>query len=137
MPGFCKTYQHRIIYQTLVTSISFLNAHHSNFLTAFFLRSQRQNYKYESFLCGIDVNTFWLPIIYLFIKCLFASLLRFHLLFSLMKKVTKKSRLPKKSWKFEWLSKMKSVTTVVQSRAFVGLTNVLLLPNIGNIDFIS
>ena len=32
---------------------------------------------------------------------------------------------------------MKLVTTYLQSRAFLGLANVLLLPNIGNIDFIS
>ena len=44
---------------------------------------------------------------------------------ALIEKVTKKSRLSKKSWKFEWLPKMKSVTTFVQSQAFVGLTNNL------------
>jgi hypothetical protein len=53
---------------------------------------------------------------------------------ALMKKVTKKSSPPgptpfgqdcrKKAKKFEWQSEMKSVTALVQGRAFVGLTGV-------------
>ncbi len=35
------------------------------------------------------------------------------------------------------MPKMKSVTAIMQSRAFVGLTNIIFFPNIGNIDFIS
>ncbi len=35
------------------------------------------------------------------------------------------------------MPKMKSVTAIVQSQAFVGLTDKNSFPNIGNIDFIS
>lgn len=53
-----------------------------------------------------------------------------HLLFSLMKKVTKKSS--RRS-----AGKMKSVTALVQGRALVGLTDLKALPSFCNIDFIS